>query len=72
MLHDLAGVVEAEDVHARTLFSAPVQLTHMDERKVAVNRHALDLAGQAAGLFADGFFYLCACAHGTLLRPDEC
>jgi len=51
MLNDLAFVVEAEDVHARVFLAAPVQIPHMDERQVSVNRHALDLARQATGLF---------------------
>src|ERR1700735_2070660 len=50
VLDDLAIHIKAEDIDPRGFLPSPVKVTHMYKRKVAINRDAFHLAGNALGL----------------------
>ena len=45
MLNDLAIGIEPEDIDSGGFLTAPVQVTHMDKGKVAIDGDAFYLAG---------------------------
>src|SRR5882757_8978835 len=50
VLDELAVRVEAKDVDPRGLLARPIQVAHVHERQIALNRHPFDLARNALGL----------------------
>ena len=54
MLQDLACLVEAENVDARSLLTEQAQVSHMHKCQIAVDGDALHLARDAAGLLQKG------------------